>query len=149
MGCLHGFRNHRQVARPKVFSVGREVLLRPRLDDEVERLLEAFPALFLGYLVSRVVDRGRPAPHPELQTAIAEDVGDGRFFGDLHRAVQGKRVTAVPRRILVVRCAAAASTMSGSARIEKARLKWSSPSHTVSKPRASPSSICARRSWYR
>src|SRR5712691_7684595 len=78
-------------SRPKVFSVGREVLLRPRLDDEVERLLEAFPALFLGYLVSRVVDRGRPAPHPELQTAVAEDVGDGRFFGDLHRAVQGQK----------------------------------------------------------
>jgi hypothetical protein len=33
-----------------------------------------------------------------------------------------------------VRCAAAASTISGSARIENARLKWSSPSHAVSKP---------------
>src|SRR2546428_371077 len=46
----------------------------------------------------------------------------------------GKSVTAVPSRIRVVRCAAAASTISGEARTENARLKCSSPSQTVLSP---------------
>ena len=44
------------------------------------------------------------------------------------------------------RCAAAAKTINGSPRIEEAQLKWSSPTHAVSKPSSSRTSICARLS---
>ena len=44
------------------------------------------------------------------------------------------------------RYAAAAKTINGSARIEKARLKWSSAAQPVSKPSTSRSSLCARLS---
>jgi hypothetical protein len=70
----------------------------------------------------RVVPRNA-ASDAEFETPIAEDVGDRGLLGDLDGLCSGSNVTAVPRRICFVRCAAAASAISGSASIEKGRMK--------------------------
>src|SRR5262249_29699528 len=87
---LHGLRHHRQVPRAVELSLVREGLLGPRLLDEVERLLEARAALLLGDVVAGIVDGSGAPAHPELQATVAQDVGDGRFLGDLHRVVKGQ-----------------------------------------------------------
>ena len=91
MRRLHGLWHHRQLAGPEVLSLERELVLRPRLQDEIEGFLEALPALFLGDVVSRVVHRSRAASHPELQAPVAQDIGDGGLLGNLHGVVQGQQ----------------------------------------------------------
>jgi hypothetical protein len=60
----------------------------PRREDEVERLLEAFTALFLRNIEPDVVKRESAAPDPEFEPSIAEDVGGRGLLDDLHRVMQ-------------------------------------------------------------
>src|SRR5262249_50601622 len=94
VGRLHRPRHPRQLARLKVFPVKGKGVVCPRRKYEFERLVEA-PAAFLGRdAITRVMSRDT-ATNPEFKATVAEDVGDRRFLGDLYRACNGSKVTAV------------------------------------------------------
>src|SRR5690349_8030078 len=80
-------RHQGQVASVKIFAVERKGFAGPRREDEIERLVEPLAALLRRNAVMRVVPRDT-ASDAEFETAIAEDVGDRGFFGDLDRVVQ-------------------------------------------------------------
>ena len=76
--------------RAKIFALEREVFALPRREDEVERLLKALAALFLRDVEPDVIEWERAPSDPEFETPIAQDIGDRRLLGDLHRVVQGQ-----------------------------------------------------------
>jgi len=104
MRGLQGLGDDGQVAGAEVLPLERELFLRPRLGDEVERFLEALAAFVLRDAVAVVVHRRGAAAGPELEATVAEEVGDGGLFGNLHGIVQGqqrdRRAQADPRRAL-------------------------------------------------
>src|SRR5205814_8375520 len=73
--------------REKVFALERETLVRPRADDEIERLVEALAALLLRDPIAGIVQRRGAAADAEFEAAVAEDVGDRDFLGDLDRVM--------------------------------------------------------------
>ena len=77
--------------RAKIFAVEREFLALPRREDEVERLFEAFAALFLRDVETDVIEREGTPSDPEFEPSVAEDVHNRRFLGDLYRMVQGQQ----------------------------------------------------------
>src|SRR5215831_7454589 len=85
---LQRARYHAQITGTKIFALERELLALPRREDEIERFLEAFAALFLGDVKPDIVERERAATDPEFEPSIAEDVGGRGLFDDLHRIVQ-------------------------------------------------------------
>jgi hypothetical protein len=77
--------------RAKMFALKRESFALPRREDEVERLLKAFTALFLRDVEPDVIERERAASDSEFEPSVAEDVGNRRLLDDLHRVVQGQQ----------------------------------------------------------
>ena len=122
MRRLQGLRYDTEISRAKILSLEGKGLVRPSLDDEIKRFLEPLSALFQGYAVAGILVRDTPAtPNSKrpLLRMSAVAASSAIFIG----LCKGSKVTAVPTRMRVVRCAAAASTISGSAKIENSRLK--------------------------
>ena len=88
MRNLHGPGHDGEIPRVVVLPLVGEGLVGPRLQDEVERLLEARSALLLWDVVAGVVNRRGAPPDSELQAPVAEQVGGGGLLGGLHRVVQ-------------------------------------------------------------
>ena len=90
MRRLNGAWDHAEVVRVIIFAVKREVFALPCPENEIERLFEAFAALFLRDVEPDVIEWERAPSDPEFETPIAQDIGDRRLLGDLHRVVQGQ-----------------------------------------------------------
>jgi hypothetical protein len=88
MRHLYRPRDYAQLMGTEIFALERELLAFPRRKDEVERLLEPFPAFLLRNIEPDVIERERAAPDPEFEPSVAEDIGGRGLLDDLHRVMQ-------------------------------------------------------------
>ena len=78
---LIGPRHHGQIVEREIFARVREPLLRPGLENDVERFLEALAALVVPNAVPRVGARKAAAPDAEVEAALADLVDGGGLLG--------------------------------------------------------------------
>ena len=115
---LIGPRHHGQVIEREIFARVREPLLRPGLENDVERFLEALAALVVRHAVPRVGARKATAPDAEVEAPLADLVDGGGFLGGADGVTQRRTLTPVPIRSRLVRAAMAAASTSGTEAID-------------------------------
>src|SRR6266542_2172899 len=85
---LEGLGRHAHVAVLEILSLVREPLLRPRLDEDLERLVESLPAFGMRDIEALVV-LGQPAPaHAEVQPSLAQVIDGGHVLRQVKRVGQ-------------------------------------------------------------
>src|SRR5919109_3345260 len=67
-------------------------LLRPGLEDDLERFLEAFPTLAVGHAIPLVGSGEAAASNAEIQASLADLIDRGGFFGDTDRVAQRQHI---------------------------------------------------------
>ena len=83
-------RHHDHVVEREVFSGMREAILRPGLENDVERFLEAIAALAVGNAVPGIGAGKAAAPDPEIEATQAELVHRCGLFRGTDRVTQRK-----------------------------------------------------------
>src|SRR5206468_7960491 len=94
VGLLIGPRHHREIVEREVFSGVREAVLRPRLQDDVERFLEALAALVVADAVARVGAGKAAAPDAEVEATLADLIDRGGFLGGADGVTERKHADA-------------------------------------------------------
>jgi hypothetical protein len=115
---LIGPRHHGQIVEREILARVREPLLRPGLENDVERFLEALAALIVPNAVPRVGAREAAAPDAEVEATLADLVDGGGLLGGADGVTQRQDADpgADPER--VVRAAMAAASTSGTEAID-------------------------------
>src|SRR5207249_6485486 len=70
--------------------VRERLRLRPRLGDDLHRLLEAVAVLLLWHVVAAELRRAIAAAEPDLQPAARDDVHERRLLGQAQRMMEGQ-----------------------------------------------------------
>ena len=91
MGTLQGFRLDVQFVALVMLTLKRNLLFRPRLQGDLQVLLEPPPALRIGRVKSVVVVWKRAPADAEVDPALADVVQRGNFFGHPHRVAEGQQ----------------------------------------------------------
>jgi len=92
----------------------RETLLRPGLENDVERFLEALAALVVSDAVARVGAGKAAAPDAEVEAPLADLIDGGGLFGGADGVTKRQDADPVP----LVRAATAAASTSGTEAID-------------------------------
>ena len=92
MGLLEGLGDNADVVELEMLALIGETLIGPGGQYHVQRFLEAFAALSVGYAVAFVGPSKPAASHTKLDAAVADMVEGGDFLGNPDGVCQGQHV---------------------------------------------------------